>query len=561
MSKHLFLFTISPVQSFIAQARKTQDLYAGSRILSELMKFAHKYITDNDINAEIIFPQLTNDKVSATHRILAIITDTSICKKLEDKIKEELYKIAKNIKLIKDNYNICEPQLKDFLQVYWVAKLIENDEFSYQEIERLLGAVKNVRAFSQFAETGRKCSLCGERNALIIGKSDNKPAFTENAIEIDDFSIDPKEGLCSVCATKRFYKNQNSFPSTAEIAQLDIKNKIEDDSNFIVFKSILSQNFDYQLLYKENHTQKCFEKHGIKINNGGFEYLIEIFNKIIFPAKQKKYNALLQFDGDSMGALMSGDFLEDENQFCSEYQKYISKLLSEYSLWAKDFVDGFNEDNIKKGQTVYAGGDDFLAFLNLEFLFNTLTKLRSEFKTRVNDKIQEKYKLKYEFTFSAGVCIAHYKTPLNIVLDYTRKMEKYAKKLDGKDALAIAVLKHSGEINKSVLKWKNGENTEILGYIIENLKNDNFSSTFITNFEREFRNLMDENGEYSENHIVKTELNRLLIRSAKKEWNKEMKKTESEKMQTKILSLQNGYNLSNLINILNICDFIVRKTH
>jgi len=80
--KHLFLFTISPVQSFIAQARKTQDLYAGSRILSELMKFAHKYITDNDKNAEIIFPQITNDKVSATHRILAIIEDTKCLQKI-----------------------------------------------------------------------------------------------------------------------------------------------------------------------------------------------------------------------------------------------------------------------------------------------------------------------------------------------------------------------------------------------------------------------------------------------------------------------------------------------
>lgn len=38
--EHLFLFTISPVQSFIAQARKTQDLYAGSLLLSELIDFA-----------------------------------------------------------------------------------------------------------------------------------------------------------------------------------------------------------------------------------------------------------------------------------------------------------------------------------------------------------------------------------------------------------------------------------------------------------------------------------------------------------------------------------------
>ena len=40
MKKHLFLFTISPVQAFIAQARKAQDLYAGSRLLSDLVRFS-----------------------------------------------------------------------------------------------------------------------------------------------------------------------------------------------------------------------------------------------------------------------------------------------------------------------------------------------------------------------------------------------------------------------------------------------------------------------------------------------------------------------------------------
>ncbi|MFQ3646977.1 MAG: type III-B CRISPR-associated protein Cas10/Cmr2, partial [Anaerolinea sp.] len=33
---HLYLFQIGPVQAFIAQARRTQDLLVGSRILSDL---------------------------------------------------------------------------------------------------------------------------------------------------------------------------------------------------------------------------------------------------------------------------------------------------------------------------------------------------------------------------------------------------------------------------------------------------------------------------------------------------------------------------------------------
>ena len=53
--QHLFLFTIGPVQSFIAQARKTQDLYAGSRILSDLIEFALQKVGEE----HIIYPAKT----------------------------------------------------------------------------------------------------------------------------------------------------------------------------------------------------------------------------------------------------------------------------------------------------------------------------------------------------------------------------------------------------------------------------------------------------------------------------------------------------------------------
>ena len=55
MSNHLFLFTIGPVQSFIAQARKTQDLYAGSKLLSDLIGYGLCEVSKIK-NTEIIFP-------------------------------------------------------------------------------------------------------------------------------------------------------------------------------------------------------------------------------------------------------------------------------------------------------------------------------------------------------------------------------------------------------------------------------------------------------------------------------------------------------------------------
>jgi len=56
MSKYLFLFTIGPVQSFISQARKTQDIYAGSFLLSHLIDSVMKELEDKVNNCELIFP-------------------------------------------------------------------------------------------------------------------------------------------------------------------------------------------------------------------------------------------------------------------------------------------------------------------------------------------------------------------------------------------------------------------------------------------------------------------------------------------------------------------------
>ena len=54
--KYLFLYTVGPVQSYIEQSRKTHDLYAGSRILSELTECVIEEIIKKNGANEIVFP-------------------------------------------------------------------------------------------------------------------------------------------------------------------------------------------------------------------------------------------------------------------------------------------------------------------------------------------------------------------------------------------------------------------------------------------------------------------------------------------------------------------------
>ena len=94
---------------------------------------------------------------------------------------------------------------------------------------------------------------------------------------------------------------------------------------------------------------------------------------------------------------------------------------------------------------------------------------------------------------SCGIVIAHYKTPFAEALEWVRMVEEEAKEIDAqKDAFAIAVLKHSGEIRKAVMKWTYNDKstTALIEEIVKALKDEEFSNTFIKSLRAELRLLM-----------------------------------------------------------------------
>jgi len=591
MSKYLFLFTISPVQSFISQARKTHDLWAGSQILSDLMKEAHRFLVNN--KCKIIYPQLISPDATATHRLLSIVSDTNLCGELEKAVKENFIKKAKSISIINDNFSACEDQLKDFLQLFWVAtKVDENsyDRSKYKEIENLLGSVKNVRSFNQLVETGRKCGICGERNVKFYRKNTEEQKNKTNdelkakklflneltIIDNENYKIAEKkhfnsgEGLCAVCTLKRFYNPTNEdFSSTAEIALLESVNRLKKADvalkEYINFRDLIkNENYDDQLFYEENHTLEYLRKNNIKISLNDLKNKYSILkdkakkNKIDFT----KYYAVLSFDGDSMGKLMSGDYFNNEKIELKEYQIEISKLLSEFATWAYNSLDK------NKVKTIYTGGDDFLGFVNLHHLFDVLIQLRENFDNRVNKKISDKFNIPKAITFTAGICIAHYKEPLSLVLGKTKEMEHKAKHIfeeDGKNAFGLAVIKGSGEIAETF--WKNNC-IDILQTITFSLKNEEFSNTFIKALNNEFERLLNNEGKINDKNLIESEIKRLVKRACQIKRNenekvddfKEKKLEKINELSDKINELLlNTENIRNLFSALNICDFIQRK--
>ncbi len=537
--KYIFLFTLAPVQSFIAQARKTQDLYAGSLILSNLTKAAAKEATEKQ-GIILVFPQNTEGGASFPNRFIGIIEGTFKDEELqqkgqniEDSVKEAFKKMAEDaLKKVEKNAPIdFWEQINSHLDINWLFYPVEKYDFTvYQEVEAVMASLKNVRLISnKFSEqAGRKCSLDGERNALFRGQNTTNKLLEKQAQAVDGNNtgiwLKPNEGLSAVSLVKRTYRydgQKEEFPSTAAVALSHQIKQLEKDTKkgdlYACYKQLFSANypvaclnlvkngywdkinlenpydwrtdFDDQFLFEENLTEKDI------INPTQLKIAKEVqaqFKKDL----NHKYYAIIAFDGDKMGQLLSGQRCEKEPEDLAVFQSRVSDLLMSFSKWIYDNL------NKKTVDVIYTGGDDFLGFVNLNDLFDVVKTLRIRFKTEVNQKLQNEYPLKDKdnFTFSMGITVAHYKTPLSIVLQKARDLEKLAKQKDkgNRDAFAIAVLKHSGESHEAYFKWDLKDEKLPQWFALEKLVKhfeEDCSETFVRLLDREFYYLQDEKGE------------------------------------------------------------------
>lgn len=613
--QYLFLFSISPVQSFIAQARKTQDLYAGSRILSELAKIGLKEANKSKIQDNYIFPN-NPDNTSVPNRFLCII-ETNDPKEygslVEEAVRDEWNNIASTV-LNFTNIKGIKEQIDAHLDINWAFQEIKPDysdyKDQYEKIERLLGAVKNARSFTQFnyqtelGEKGRKCSLDGERNVKFYrlteqeqrekdGKVDNKNAQSvfDNKLFSDSEQVfinpnvggkfplkklQPGEGLSAVSMVKRDFDTK-IYLSTADIAMFHVvknlftSNMVEICNYRNEFAGFEGTEFNAQLYFEENLNPSYFKKQGYGSISDKIDGLKKQLSKLNDLSERNgfkfcKYYAIIDFDGDEMGKWLSGVKINNPETNLKEFHSKLSEKLALFAKEAKRIVNEY-------GQTVYAGGDDFLGFVNLNYLFTAMKELRDTFEKEVNKALHDELKyLNSNLSFSAGVCIAHYKEPLSIVLDKAAAAQKTAKhdEKGKRNAFTIVASKHSGENHATFFKWGNDcSNVSKLQHIVNQLISDNcYSNTFIKNLTIEFSRLVDNDEKLKDDTLLRAETYRLVKRSNmfKRDYDKgetkeafdDRKKQANITLTDIIIALLVDRNFNNFINALHICDFMHR---
>ena len=534
MTKYLFRATIGPVQSFIAQARKLQDLYAGSFLLSYLNKNLIK--TAEMLGADVLYPKYREDRTSYPNLFVATVNTnnpsdlSTFAEKLESSVREQWRTIAgdvlKHWKL--EPKKDFTDQIETLLQFYWSAAEYRDGKGYYEaflETLQRMGSAKTTRMFSPLSEpAGRKCELSAEHNALFARQ--HKGHMVPDAYilsNIDEKYLAKNETLGAVAFVKRCLefgvKGFNSkFPDIETVAHL-ARSKDSDRTPGVGSS-------------QENDS----------------------------------YYALVMFDGDNMGSLYSSADIDNLQAFQIELSGFVSKSSDQMPVIV----------NKKKGNgvVIYAGGDDFLGAMCLEHVFTTLSELRKSFRDNIDIS---KYTGKPS-TFSAGIVIAHIKTPLGEVLRFAREAEHIAKEhnTSEKDAYCLTILKHSGEITRythsfSLHGSEDGvilDGMILLHKLIDEIVINKVSTSFVHQLQIEFGRILGTSAKtYSEmpelvlthREMLKLETKRILNRT-------ELPKDIDKKAvinsicdSINLLIDKSGDSLTDILGLLQSVAFIARQ--
>lgn len=270
--KHLLVFNLGPVQDFIAEARRTRDLFMGSRILVELTRAAVQ-VVDEIGGVEWIYP-CTPEQASLPNRFVVLVPAEQAdqaCAKAEQAVREQWEQyagLARNrlLQIVPHTDQIWKQiwmrQMDAFPQIYWsvcplslaeaknngfVSEIEDEYTASYELASLGLNARKQVRTFEQTVEHGEKDTLSGEREALHT-QDLNARRYWEQVAQGVSTIFNPslvrprgRERLDTLGTVKRFCPPEKlismpnppvwmtRFPSTSSFAAADFRRRLVTD--------------------------------------------------------------------------------------------------------------------------------------------------------------------------------------------------------------------------------------------------------------------------------------------------------------------------------------------
>ncbi len=396
---YLYLFQIGPVQAFIAQARRTQDLLVGSRILSDLAR-AGMEAAMNGHQFQAIFPALINGQLpkSVPHKFSFLAGDepAKMAAQVEQAIRQ-LWRArySQPVKqLVKERVGNgsweaqFDAQAEQWLEFYWVAMPDYDPNKhaeAYKHATAALNQRKYARHFPQVDEPGVKCTLTGAQAALDLPWKKLSDSFNDNNI-----TIRPNEKLGTLALIKRLVAETPQYPHKTEAQDFPSTDDIAADR---------------------------------KVGR----------NEVSEGKEVSGYLAVLHMDGDQMGRKLSEMKTLRENQA-------FSRALSQFA--EENVPDIIEKYAGKMGRLIYAGGDDVLALLPLSHALGCANEIRWQFYEQTGCRM------------SAGIAVTPANLPLSMALDLARQAEEMAKEEYGRNALVITEAHGTGQMRSAGAQWQ-----------------------------------------------------------------------------------------------------------
>jgi len=466
MSGHLLLVTIGPVQEFIAQARRTRDLWYGSHLLSELARAGARALVQE--GAELVLPPLEagdpelepcpgflrgngTAPASIANKLLAILPEgrdpgataravrAAVLGFWRDELAAPVKEKCRAL-LARDVDGVWDEQIESFVEFYasWTP-LGEDYAEARRKLERAVAGRKMLREFAPWKHDragAPKSSLDGARVSVL--------AEVRSKDVVKKYRLNPGEQLDAVGLVKRAGGEPEQFVplvnvalarwieeaariAPEELARLRERARELDLSR--VNRGDLAWTkafpFDASVLI-ESRVRPTFKDLRIERDPQAFvrHELRPLYRKIAEPSP---YVACLVADGDRMGERL--DRLRNP-----DVHRDFSRKLARFAADVRKIVEQEH-----RGSLVYAGGDDVLAFLPVVDAVPCADRLRRGFEEAVGG------------TLSVGIGIGHVMEGMGDLLELGRKAERLAK--TERNALAVILDKRSGGQRQWKASW------------------------------------------------------------------------------------------------------------
>jgi len=512
MSRHVLHFTLGPVQGFVAQARRTRDLWGGSFLLSWLSGQAMKAVIEH--GGTIIFPRVTDNDGRPTDALLRAIMDESgdsqiAIGSLPNRFKAQVAadfdpKLCR--KAVLDAWQrVADTVFETFLApvvgqdspteaiwrrqvtTFWETAWVKGEDPGDGSDNTWLDARKNWRSHRPSDEGGDHCTIMGEWQELSgyirARQSAHQDSFWDALRQragISSLDLRPGERLCAIALIKRLFPrvarqaigwplDTVNWPSTSYMAavpwiraawdaaqaeaeayaeavrQAGAKGLYGERATEIACLSDIPARFrglDGRMYYPhlldrandllaDGHTlgESLNKLHKATLENGGEGI--------------SSFYALLLMDGDRLGALLRTLPPSEVSQGLGRFTRQVPDIVAQHN-----------------GVTIYAGGDDVLALLPLPDALSAAEALCQAYRQQFPETVGA--------TISAAIVYAHQTLPLlDVLAEAHHQLDVVAKEGNGRDSLAVSVLKGGTRNCQWVTSWPGADEVNVLNILRE----------------------------------------------------------------------------------------------